>query len=55
MLLYLIVLAFLLFVALTISPLVVAGYSLRQIWGCGRSYLTSFAQVLGIPESRHRR
>ncbi len=51
MLLYLIVLAFLLFVALTISPLVVAGYSLRQIWGCGRSYLTSFAQVLGIPEA----
>lgn len=51
MLLYLIVLAFFLFVALTISPLVVAGYSLRQIWGCGRSYLTSFAQVLGIPEA----
>ena len=51
MLLYLIVLAFLLFVALAISPLVVAGYALRQIWGCGRSYLTSFAQVLGIPEA----
>jgi hypothetical protein len=51
MLLYLIVLAFFLFVALTVSPLVVAGYSLRQIWGCGRSYLTSFAQVLGIPEA----
>src|SRR5579859_535049 len=51
MLPYLIVLAFLVFVALAISPLVVAGYALRQIWGCGRSYLTSFAQVLGIPEA----
>src|SRR5579872_4668098 len=48
---YLFVLAFFLFIALAISPFVVAGYALRQIWGCGRSYLTSFAQVLGIPEA----
>lgn len=48
---YLILLALILLVALIITPLVVAGYALRWIWGCGRSYLTSFAQVLGIPEA----
>jgi hypothetical protein len=49
--LYLILLVVILLVALIVMPLVVAGYALRGIWGCGRSYLTSFAQVLGIPEA----
>jgi Double-GTPase 2 len=48
---YLILLAVILVVALIIMPLVVTGYGLRWIWGCGRAYLTSFAQVLGIPEA----
>jgi hypothetical protein len=48
---YLIVLAVILIVAAVISPLVVAVYALRRIWVCGRSYLASFAQVLGIPEA----
>jgi hypothetical protein len=47
----LILLVVILLVALIISVPVVAGYALRWIWGCGRSYLTSFAQVLGIPEA----
>ena len=48
---YLILLALITLVALIVMPLVVAGYALVRIWGCGRSYLTSFAQALGIPEA----
>lgn len=48
---YLIVLAIIVLVAAIISPLVVAAYALGRIWRCGRSYLISFAQVLGIPEA----
>lgn len=48
---YLIVLAVILLVALILMPLVVTGYALRWIWRGGRSYLTSFAQVLGIPKA----
>lgn len=48
---YLILLILVLLVALFIFPWVVGGYALRWVWGCGRVYLTSFAQVLGIPEA----
>jgi hypothetical protein len=48
---YLILLILILLVGLFISPWVVGGYALRWVWRCGRAYLTSFAQVLGIPEA----
>jgi hypothetical protein len=37
--------------ALLISPLVVLAYALRHVWGCGRVYVSAFAQVLGVPEA----
>ena len=48
---YLILLAVIAVVAVIVMPLVVAGYALARIWVCGRSYLASFAQALGIPEA----
>jgi Double-GTPase 2 len=48
---YLIFLIVILLVALIVMPLVVAGYALIRIWAFGRSYLASFAQVLGIPKA----
>ena len=51
---YLILLAVIAVVAVIVTPLVVAGYALARIWVCGRAYLASFAQALGIPEAEHR-
>lgn len=46
---YLILLAITLLAALILIPLVVTVYALRWTWRGGKSYLTSFAQVMGIP------
>ena len=43
--------AVIVFVALLILPPVVVAYALRHVWGCGWAYVSTFAQVLGVPEA----
>jgi hypothetical protein len=39
------------FCAALISPPVVLVRALRQVWDCGRRYVSAFCEVLGIPEA----
>jgi hypothetical protein len=46
---YLLLLILVLVAVVVILPPVVAGYAVLRVWACGRAYLSSFAQVLGVP------
>ncbi len=48
----LIALVVIVFGILLISPPIVLGYALWHAWGCGRAYVSAFAQVLGVPDAR---
>jgi hypothetical protein len=49
--LYLFFLILVVLAVLVILPPLVAGYAVLRVWACGRAYLSSFAQVLGIPRA----